>query len=305
MPLFFGMGIFSANAVLREASLNAMGFHSWTMIPQGSLPARYIGYALALLCWLRNEPLPRWRSYLRKDAENTLRAALRFLEKTGDSIVDREPSAKPYGHRPLQVWLEDLKQGTPGRRVAALWAIQSHPTAISPGEHVAIVSANLLHHDSFVRASAAQALDTLGESASQAVPELLPTLEDRNGSVRMTTALALGKMTGRAEEIIPDLLPLLNDRNINVANAAAWSMGQFGHQAEDAGPAIVRLLRRGILHCQEDTLDDILDALLAVTNHPEEVVMETMLERDAETCQRALDLLKERQIDATAQKSEL
>jgi hypothetical protein len=297
MPLFFGLGIFAANAVLRERSGISLGWEYWSMTPHGSLPSRYMGYALALLTWLKQEPLPRWKSHLRRDAEMTLQASLKYLEKSGDTILSREPSAKPYESRPLEVWLEDLRHGTPGRRVAALWAIQSHSHLISGGEQVSLIAGNLSHHDPFVRSAAAQALDTLGESASQSIPALLTTLEDRNGSVRMTAAFALGKMTGHAEDIIPNLSSLLNDRNVHVANAAAWSLGQFGLQAEEAGPVIVRLLRRGILHCEESTLDDILDALLAVSNQPEEVIMETLLERDAETCRRALDLLKERQID--------
>jgi hypothetical protein len=301
MPMFFGLGIFSANGPLRESTVGGLSFQSGTMTRPGVFPARYIGYALALLCWLRNEPLPAWRSHLRKDAEITLRASLKYLEKTGDTILSREASAKPYGKRPVQVWLEDLKHGTPSRRVAALWAMQSEPAAVSSDEQVSLISENLSHHDPIVRSAAAQTLDTLGETAQQAVPELVIALEDKNGSVRMMAALALGKMAGRAEDIIPELMPLLNDRNVHVANAAAWSMGRFGTKAESAGQALVRLLRRGILHCQEDTLEDILDAILAVTNHPEELVMDTLLERDAETCQRALDLLKERQIDSSRQ----
>ncbi len=288
MPLFFGLGIFGANAVMRERSEVLMGLHSWSMVNYSGLPSRHIGYALALLCWLRNEPVPAWKSHLRKDAEETLKASLKYLEKTGDTILERESFAKPYEQRSLPVWLEDLQQGTPGRRVAALWAIQSYPKLVSPGEQVAFISENLLHHDPHVRSSAAQTLDVLGDTAQQAVPALLTALEDRHGSVRIMAALALGKMTSRAEEIIPDLLPFLNDRNLNVANAAAWSLGQFGQKAEDAGPAIVRLLRRGILHCEEGTLNDILDALLSVTSHPEEVIMETLLNRDAETCELAL-----------------
>ena len=45
MPLFFGLGIFGANAVLRERAENLLGWHYWSMVPQGALPARYIGYA--------------------------------------------------------------------------------------------------------------------------------------------------------------------------------------------------------------------------------------------------------------------
>ena len=298
MPLFYGLGIFGANAVMRERAENLLGWHYWSMVPQGALPARYFGYAFALLCWLRQEPLPAWRSYLRRDAEVTLQSGLKYLEKTGDTILDREPSAKPYGQRSLSQWLDDLQTGTPGRRIAALWAIQSQPARIQPGEHIGLITENLSHANAVVRASTAAALDAIGETAAEAVPKLLVTaLEDRRGSVRTVAALALGKMSSRADEIIPELLTLLRDRNLNVANAAAWSLGQFGHQAAAAGPPLVWLLRKGILHCDESTLNDILDALRFVTDHPEDVIRETLADRDAETCRRAIDLLKERQID--------
>lgn len=304
MPLFFGLGIFGANAVIRERSEFSLGWEFWSMVPWGALPARYFGYALALMCWLREEPLPAWHRHLRRDAEDTLKASLKYLEKTGDTILSRDPLAKPYEKQPLQNWLEDVKAGTSSRRVAALWAIQTRAATTFPTERVPMLAENLTHRDPIVRSQAATTLDALGETATSAVPELISALEDRQGSVRMMAALALGKMTNRAEDVVPALLPMLGDRNIHVANAAAWSLGQFGYQAESAGSGLVKLLRRGILHCQHDTLEDILDAILKVSSHPEELIMECLLEKDAETCQRALNLLKERQIDEAASKAE-
>lgn len=302
MPLCFGLGIFGANAVLRQREENHLGWHFWSMMPNGSLPARYYGYAFALLSWVRDAPLPAWRSHLRRDAEESFRASLRFLEKTGDAVLDREPSSKPYVERPLSQWLEDLRQSTPSRRVAALWAIESKPEGIQPGDDVALIAENLSHGDPIVRAEAARTLDRLGETAVQAVPDLLIALDDRQGSVRIMAALALGNMPSQAEQILPELMPVLRDDNINVANATAWAVGQFGHRAEDAGPLLVHLLRRAILRCTKESLEDILDALLAVTDHPEEVITDTLIERDTESCQRALDLLKEHQIDQLAAK---
>lgn len=304
MPLFYGMGILCANSVMREPHLTAMGWHSWSMISTGTLPARYYGYALAVLCWLRRETGLPWRTHLRRDAEETLRASLRYLDKTGDCILDRDfPAAKPYLQQSPNQWFADLDEGTPGRRVAALEAIQKNPGVIHPGEEIRRIENNLSHRDPVVRAYAAGTLDRLGETAQQAVPQLVMALNDRHGSVRTAAALALGKMTSDAEQILPDLIPLLKDRNIHVCNAAAWALGQFGPQAEEAGPALVHLLRRGILRCTQDSLEDILDALLAVTDHPEEVITDTLIERDAESCQRALDLLKEHQLDKLAAKS--
>ncbi len=204
LPLFYGLGIFGANAVMRERAENLLGWHYWSMVPQGALPARYIGYALALLSWLRQEPLPAWRSYLRRDAEVTMQAGLKYLEKTGDTILDREPSAKPYDRRSPSQWLDDLKTGTPSRRIAALWAIQSHPATVQPGESIHLMTENLSHANAVVRASAAAALDAIGDPAADAVPALLvAALEDRRGTVRTVAALALGKMSSRRRRSSP------------------------------------------------------------------------------------------------------
>ncbi len=298
MPLFFGLGIFSANAVLRETASNSMGWEQWSMIPQGHLPARYLGFALGLLAWMRQESMPSWRSYLRRDAEGAFRATLKYLEKTGDTVLDREPSAKPYDQQSSHVWFEDLDTGTPSRRVAALWAIQAHAESLDLRELVPLVSRNLEHSDAAVRSTSAETLDLLGQPAAEAVPQLLRAIEDRTSAVRLRAALALGRMTEQAETILPDLLPLLRDHNMSVANAAAWSLGEFGETATEAAPGLVLLLRRVLLHCQEGSESEILEALLSVTKHPEEVVMETLLERDAESCQTLLNLLKAHQLDA-------
>ena len=302
-PLFFGLGIMAANSVLREKAQNFYGQHEWSMYATGGLTSRDHGYAFALISWLKEEPLPPWRNHLRRDVEDSFKASLRYLEKTGDSILDRDSPAKPYFRGRLEDWLRDAKTGTPSRRIAALWAIQDEASAVRAGEQVSIIADNLSHREPEVRKAAATAIEQIGEAASQAIPELLTASEDRHASVRSVAALAMGSMTDHAEEVLPGLLPMLNDRNVHVSNAAAWAIGQFGEKAEEAGPALVHLLRRGILRCTKDSLNDILDALLKVTKHPEEVVMETLLERDAETCQRALDLLKEHRIDAVAQES--
>jgi len=40
------------------------------------------GYAMALRCWLREEPLPAWRKHLHAAVRGEFKQALRFLEQS-------------------------------------------------------------------------------------------------------------------------------------------------------------------------------------------------------------------------------
>ena len=86
LPVFLGLGIFPANAALFEQARQ----HGSRQIRQhGYLPSHVLGYALALFAHVRGEGVPEWCEYLRLDAAEALRAGLKYLEKTGDTLFDR------------------------------------------------------------------------------------------------------------------------------------------------------------------------------------------------------------------------
>jgi hypothetical protein len=79
--VFHGMGIFLANCPRHWDS------HVTTWPGTKTPMSRYMttpmyGYAIALRCWLRNEPRPAWRKYLKPAVRAEFRQALRFLEHT-------------------------------------------------------------------------------------------------------------------------------------------------------------------------------------------------------------------------------
>jgi hypothetical protein len=78
--VFHGMGIFLANCPRHWQS----DVSTW---PETDVPKPHYmttpmyGYALALRCWLRKEPLPKWKRYLQSGVRAEFRQAMRFLNR--------------------------------------------------------------------------------------------------------------------------------------------------------------------------------------------------------------------------------
>jgi tetratricopeptide (TPR) repeat protein len=80
LTVFLGLGVFTANAVLRDRNWHAGQWEDWSVARKGYLTARLFGYALALFAWYRGERSPGWVRHLRLDAGDSLKKGLRFLE---------------------------------------------------------------------------------------------------------------------------------------------------------------------------------------------------------------------------------
>jgi len=80
--VYFGMGIFTANAMLRDKSYRDGNWEGWSISRQGYLTAPVLAYALALFAWLRRETRPHWDRRLRLDVRSPFRKALSYLVHT-------------------------------------------------------------------------------------------------------------------------------------------------------------------------------------------------------------------------------
>jgi hypothetical protein len=92
--VFMGLGIFTANSVLREKSWQAGQMAGWSMSKLGYLTMDMYGYAFALFAWYRHEEAPAWASHLRGDVHAAFKGGLKFLRKTGDALF-RPPNYRP------------------------------------------------------------------------------------------------------------------------------------------------------------------------------------------------------------------
>jgi hypothetical protein len=85
LTVFLGMGLFTANSVIREKYWQDGHSAGWQMKRQGYLTMPMYGYAHALFAWARREEQPVWARYLRGDVRDPFQQGLRFLKETGDS----------------------------------------------------------------------------------------------------------------------------------------------------------------------------------------------------------------------------
>ena len=74
LTVFLGLGVMTANSVVRSASISDGVSHSWGMDRLGYLGMREYGYALALFARSRGEVKPAWSRYLRPDVLSAFKA---------------------------------------------------------------------------------------------------------------------------------------------------------------------------------------------------------------------------------------
>jgi hypothetical protein len=98
LTIYFGLGIFSANAALRYTRDN----RNWSILPVGYLDERTLNasrndgyrrlgylseqefsYALGCYCWLSGETAPGWATFLNPGLQANLARSLAFLAKAG------------------------------------------------------------------------------------------------------------------------------------------------------------------------------------------------------------------------------
>src|SRR5262245_39525918 len=65
LTVFLGLGVFTANSVMRESYIRGGGWYSWEIGARGYLSERSFGYALALFAWMRGEKGGTWEEQLR------------------------------------------------------------------------------------------------------------------------------------------------------------------------------------------------------------------------------------------------
>ncbi|MGL4552888.1 MAG: hypothetical protein ACRC33_17060 [Gemmataceae bacterium] len=82
LTVLYGLGIFTANSVIREANWSDGARSGWSVGRQGYLTGPEYGYAMALIAQARGEAKPAWAAHLRLDVRSALHQGLRFLAAT-------------------------------------------------------------------------------------------------------------------------------------------------------------------------------------------------------------------------------
>jgi hypothetical protein len=276
IPVFLGLGVFLANAPVRErtANLNWNYFeiNKLQINKQGYLPSRMLGYALALFAYVRGEAKPDWSRYLRPDASQPFKEGLRYLLKTGDSLFHPDTSHLAVKPPTSAEAIERLSAGS-----ATVRAMTLHDLATLDRPPAALLDAVvgcLRDRDTDIQIAAARLVPRFGEAAHDAVSDMIWCLASRSATLRTYAAAALPVMGGPAVQVVPELTRLLEDPDEAVIDTAAAGLCQLAPLAASAVPALVEAMRIREIACHSS--DTLADALIAID--PPSDVLEPLLE---------------------------
>jgi hypothetical protein len=116
LTVFLGMGVFTANSVIREHYWHAGEIYGWRIERRGYLTMPMYGYALALFARARGEERPSWVKYLRRDVRSAFKKAVRFFEEGGQPNPVFVPPA-PFNEPPRD-WDDPEIVEEPAERVS-------------------------------------------------------------------------------------------------------------------------------------------------------------------------------------------
>lgn len=288
LPLWFGLGIFASNAVLRDNSWSSMGWEYWQMHRRSNLTAMQFGYALGLIEWLGDKSdSPAWARYLRRDAEVAMTESLKYLQATDDTLTSRGEFQQDRTRPLAGILPSGLTGDSASLRILAMELAREPAQLARREELLPLVAENLRHADRIVRAEAAATLDRFGDLCNRCRDDLLLALGDRSPGVRTRVALALGNVRDEPDMVLPDLIGTLKDTDLQTANAAANSLAKFGIAAQEAKTPLLRLFKLGVAHCSDVLVDQSLEALHKIFGDPLLIIQEEYTDRDPELLRAA------------------
>ena len=294
LPVYLGLGLFTANATLREKTERYGRYSRWSIHRRGYLNSCMLGYALALFAWARGERRPKWAEFLRPDAAHTLAAGLSYLDATEDSLFGPETCCSTDRVNSWHALLWQLQEGTPSTCMAGLWELSQRPQddRESLAQAVLAVRKHLHNRLMVVRAEAARTLASLGQAAEPALDDLVQLLEDTSDEVRMASAYALGRLSMQPEKVVPNLVELLDDREL--IRPAAMAIAAYGPAARQAVPKLTSALLVALVATEYSDVDCLIHAIEATAADSVAELHQVLAECDAELRPQAEQIIADR-----------
>ena len=279
VPVFLGLGLFTANATVRDRSHTEMRMSYFQISRQGYLPSHFVAYALALFAHARREDKPAWARSLRPDAARPLKQGLAYLKKTGDTLFGPGIEFGPTTPPTESEMLDRLAHGSPtvrAKTIDDLLSLESAPAGLGPA-----VARCLRDRDPHVQTLAAWLVPRFAERPDAIVPDLIWCLSSESDAVRNAAVEALAAVGAPDRLVMPELISLLKTCDPDKVDTAAAGLCLFAPSAATAIPDLVEILRKSFINGHPT--DHLADAIAAIDPSPL-VLLPLLRALDPETC---------------------
>lgn len=139
-----------------------------------------------------------------------------LVEAQEQSKVKGKKQELTHGGRPLKEWIDHVRGG--GHRVDALWKLGQKANEENSKKIVAALLSQMNRKDMRFRGKVLHALGQIGPKASDAVPKIIPYLDEKESRrIRYWACFALGKIGARSGKAIPKIIKILEDPNSDLA----------------------------------------------------------------------------------------
>lgn len=264
--VFFGLGIFPANAAFRTAAWNDGNLQYWRWATLGYLKDNVFGYALALRSWLREEPAMRWSSHLTTNPRSAYRSGLKYLHKTGECITSRHEMLS--GVFPRDVAIDELQSPSDTHRLAALQRLWDHPSPKT--EHIECVLGCLKHRSPAIQAEAINWLNTQETLPAESIDHLLDLVRDGQDDVPIQAAILLSTKcessdsTPEGSRLLQELAALSHRASSQQLWFLIEPLAKYGRLAELAMKPFLAELHRMLIQGSQQSAATLIGHLLAI-----------------------------------------
>lgn len=266
--VMLGLGAFPA--IVSNPKLGTrLDWNRWSMTQMGMMPARAVGYAMALRYWIRDESPNVVLPFVGLDVRTALTKGLKFLQKTGDSVVTPDNAHRVGSEPSVGQLIDQLRDDSATQRLSAAWLLADRGTV--PRDAIHNLSEGLTDNEAGVRAAAIQALGRVEDSSHAPVDAMIDCLRDRSPDVRSAAAVVLSgwsvdlnRQSPSGDIFIDGLSEMMQGQNTNARLAAGMSLAKYGDAAASLADTYLAPLKKSLVQCSFGETQLLIQALQAI-----------------------------------------
>lgn len=276
LPVFFGITPILANAVLYTDEPLMGTMHQMESSQLGSLSALEHGYLMSLAEYSLGFDYSSVMPLLRPDASKSLKAGLKFLQKTKDTILPRDlrTDSSQLHQPPTENELSSRNDTIVLSSLMDLGLASTCPVQLTPS-----LCRLLGHSEPEIRKWAASTLRSATELNDEQLSDIYASLGDSSTAVRAQAILALKPGFDRDEDVVDRLVDFLSRPERSVVEASVVKLPEFSNFPDRTPEALLKAIHTLVVKGAADSVFPIaLKLLKHFTEDPEGLLKERFVD---------------------------